>query len=330
MLGSRSPRSRPASPCRPRVALALAGALAALAAGSSAASTGGTGGGTATGGEALPASPAGVRDYWTPERMREARPPGLFVPGGGSAAKRGNARGGNLHQRVHHVERFSQRAHGKVFFSSDGLNYVCSGTAVRSPSESTVWTAGHCAYEPGPLGGPVQNFMFVPGFHHGKRPFGEWPAIRIDATDQWKNSEYVPVVGLGGDIRYDFGAARVAKKGNTTLQERIGARRIAFGRPRDQQYRAFGYPAQQPPREFNGRRLFRCDSEYLGPDNSVNDPKPMKIACDMTGGSSGGGWVAEGRVSSVVSYGYRGQDRRLYGPYQGAAARELFNDIRGG
>jgi hypothetical protein len=50
----------------------------------------------------------------------------------------------------------------------------------------------------------------------------------------------------------------------------------------------------------------------------------------MTGGSSGGGWRPDGGpndgdVISVTSYAYAAKPNRRYGPYQGAAAQNLFD-----
>ena len=48
----------------------------------------------------------------------------------------------------------------------DAGDYACSGTAVRSPSRSLVWTAGHCVFDPGVLGaGYATNWEFVPGYN---------------------------------------------------------------------------------------------------------------------------------------------------------------------
>jgi Ca2+-binding RTX toxin-like protein len=56
----------------------------------------------------------------------------------------------------------------------------------------------------------------------------------------------------------------------------------------------------------------------------------MEIDCDMTGGSSGGGWVIDGQfVNSVTSYGYRRDFDSLFGPYLGTTAENLYQQARG-
>ena len=244
------------------------------------------------------------------------------------AAKRG---GGALHTEVRRTRRFPARTHGKVFFTQGLLDYVCSGTAVRSPSHSLVITAGHCVYETGLGGGYATNWEFVPGYRKGKRPFGEWPApsSKLRTTPGYRDS--VPILEFGGDERYDIGAAVVAKRNGKSLQGVIGARGIAFGKSRAQRYRSYGYPAESPPPEFDGRHLFRCDSGLGGNDPNFGDPKPMWIHCDMTGGSSGGGWVIKKRyLVSVNAYGYNGEPNRMYGPYFGEAARSLYDSMKNG
>ena len=268
-------------------------------------------------------APEEIAAYWTPERMEAAIPVGGWSRGS-EAAPSARARG-SLHSRVRKVKRFPKRTHGKVFFSIGATDYVCSGTVVDAPNRSLVWTAGHCVYEPGLVGGSfATNWEFVPAYRGGHAPFGEWPAVALQTTPQFKDSGTIG--GLGFDPTFDLGAATVARSPRgRPIQRVVGARGIAFNRPARQQYHAFGYPAVQPPAEFTGRRMFRCDSRLTGRDASVGPPASMRIACDMTPGSSGGGWVSKGgNVMSVTSYGYNDDPRSLYGPYMGSAARNLY------
>jgi hypothetical protein len=257
--------------------------------------------------------------------MRDALPIGGPLASAGSAKRRGT-----MARAVSHVRRFPQRTHGKAFLTLDGIDYVCSATAVSAPSHSLVWTAGHCVYEPGVLGGFATNWEFVPAYRDGNSPFGEWAFTKIQSTSQWKNSGglCLPGVSLCGNVSHDFGAVTVEKHGGASLQSTVGARGIAFDYDAHQVYRPFGYPAEAP---FNGERMYRCKSGLLGRDGSAEDPKPMKIACDMTGGSSGGGWVTGGGdVASVVSYGYEGDSKHLYGPYQTNSAHNLYDAVKNG
>jgi hypothetical protein len=286
----------------------------------------------------LAPSPAAIKAYWTRARMRSAQPADTIAPAPLSQPNRRDAaprsaKSPGLHQRVDKTSSYPNRTEGKVFFTlgpPDAGDYACSGTAVRSPSRSLVWTAGHCVYDAGVLGaGYATNWEFVPGYNEGRKPFGEWPASSLATTSQWKGTGVLD----GGDSAFDFGAATVASHNGKLLQNRVGARRIAFNQPRNQVYTAFGYPAERPPPEFDGRHLFRCRSPYRGADRSFGPPAPIRISCDMTAGASGGGWViwrnGSGYVASVTSYGYRNDATHFYGPYQGNAALALYQTAGG-
>ena len=56
----------------------------------------------------------------------------------------------------------------------------------------------------------------------------------------------------------------------------------------------------------------------------------MGIGCDMTGGSSGGGWITTVGgvvgVGSVNSYHYQSLKNVMFGPYQGDVAQALYNE----
>jgi hypothetical protein len=56
----------------------------------------------------------------------------------------------------------------------------------------------------------------------------------------------------------------------------------------------------------------------------------MGIDCDMTGGSSGGGWIAGGGVASVNSYGYTTLPNVMFGPYQGTVSQSLYTQAAAG
>ena len=264
---------------------------------------------------------ADVRAYWTAERMREAIP-ARTLSSQATTAKRG----GTIATRVRHPLRGRKRAHGKVFFRLDGVNYVCSGTNVIAPAENVVWTAAHCMYgSPGASEGYATHWEFVPGYRNGDAPFGEWVATDLAVTPEYRNS-CLPFLDCD-DLAHDFGAANVSKPGGKTLEDRVRGRRLEFNGPRDLTYKAFGYPAESP---FNGQRLYKCKSPWQGNDNNAGNPPPIRIRCDMTGGSSGGGWVADGTARAITSYGYNTQPDNLYGPYQSNSAQQLYNLVKNG
>lgn len=296
---------------------------------------------------------ASVRDYWTKERMREAEPVPLPTPdqrsapagpeAGGSPTyvppagpggpadaeiRRGTAAGGRatvgVATPVLDPAAADMRMHGKVFFrivrGPKPGNYVCSGTAVNSRNRSLVMTAGHCVFDWEDHGGKVTDWAFVPAYNgDDARPYGTWPAKRTATTRQWRRGE---------NLRYDLGAAIVRRNpAGRRLQAVVGARGIGFDQPRRQRYDIFGYPVEGA---FVSTFEYACSSPYRGSDGAGGGgPMPMRASCNMSGGSSGGGWVGGGTLLSVVSYGYGTEPTSLFGPYLSDTAKKLYKRMRG-
>jgi hypothetical protein len=223
---------------------------------------------------------------------------------------------------------YPRRVHGKVFLTLDGTDYECSATVVSSNSHALVWTAAHCLHGADIGVGFAENWMFVPGYRDGARPYGTWTATRLMATAQWQSA---------ANVRYDLGAAVLARDGEGRgIADVVGARGIAFNQSPNQVFEALGYPAGDllpiVPPNFNGERLWSCRSPRTASDNPSGGggPETIEIECDMTAGSSGGGWVIRNEfVNSVTSYGYQFDLNHLYGPYQGSAAEGLYGEASG-
>ena len=226
-------------------------------------------------------SPAEVREYWTPERMAEAKPLDLappvealpdaadlrdLVPVGERRSVRAS-RSNYAATTIDDTTPTGIRTHGKIFGTIPGVSsFVCSGTVVNAPNESTVWTAAHCIYDTDE-DLFATNLLFVPAYDVGAEPFGEWAALDAFVTNFWITS--------GGDSRDDVGAMRmeVKKRSKTRaekrkcnrkktkrkrrrckrklvpepIQDKVGARGIAFNqdsRPHNvQRVRLSGQPA---------------------------------------------------------------------------------------
>lgn len=299
-------------------------------------------------GSVVTQDPAEVRAYWTPKRMREAIPMAAgprarvgradaageptYVVGGPRRSSATGTRGGTVAARADDVSgasaRFPERVHGKVYLTLD-RDYECSGTVVTAPSHALVWTAGHCLHGSDIGLGYAQNWMFVPGYRNGERPYGAWTATSLHTTDGWANES---------NVRLDLGAARTARDPEGRgIEDVVGSRGIAFNQPRDQTFDAFGYPAFDPipiliPPDYDGERLWHCRSPRTANDapSPPSGPETMEINCDMTSGSSGGGWVINNEfVNSVTSYGYELDFGHLYGPYMGKVAEDLYRRAAG-
>jgi hypothetical protein len=253
-------------------------------------------------------SRSSVESYWTSARMQAAKP--AKTRGGDRAQSKKLPLPWTSQEVTTPYTQAPASTHGKVFFTLGGVDYVCSGTALLSGNKSVVWTAGHCVNE-GP-GDFATNWEFVPAYKDGSAPLGVYVADNLFTSSAWGNS---------GDFSYDVGAAVVAPSGGTALTDRVGGRGIAFNYNRSQNYVSYGYPAAPP---FTGERLWTCNSPLQTSDNSAS-PQTMGIGCDMTGGSSGGGWIVGGNLYSVNSYGYSNQPNVMYGPYLDGVAQSVYN-----
>ncbi|MFE2110217.1 trypsin-like serine peptidase [Kitasatospora sp. NPDC059463] len=245
--------------------------------------------------------------------------------------------------------------HGKLFADAPGSgadaaaglsHYQCSATVVADPAHpgksNLVWTAGHCVHQ-GKGGSYYSNISFIPAFNStgalsgGKQaeeaqyaPFGVWNATQAVTSPQWKAEG-----GDGGSpaTHYDFAIIRVQPAdGGKSLEEAVGgALPVWFNAPRDQlSITEFGYPAAPP---YDGMELNRCESGK--PTRLSYDPArpPMlTIGCTMTGGSSGGGWLAvkDGKpalVSNVSVGKHTGDPKFQAGPYLDDVAAGAYDFI---
>ena len=271
-------------------------------------------------GKKVDEDPDSVRAYWTDERMKHARPIERVKPSkppGGGGGGGGDATNSWTSGTVAWSTADAlTRSNGKVFFTDSGANYVCSGTVVSSSGRNLVLTAGHCVHD-----GPGQfhtNWSFVPAYDNGGRPYGTFAATALFTTEDWAAS---------GEFGRDVGVARVstafpAAVGSRGVATNTGSAAAQVGRRRD----AFGYPAAG---KFSGGVLRFCDSFVSRVDTSSN-PDTIAIPCDMTGGSSGGGWVDDqtgsstaGQVVSLNSYGYNGVKNTMFGPVLDAETAEV-------
>jgi hypothetical protein len=255
--------------------------------------------------------------FWTPARMRRARPLAASAAGQG-----GLARGSELPARsdfaaVADPTAPGSRQNGAIFIVVPGGGLGrCSGTAVDAPNLSVVVTAGHCVHEFRHWFD--RDWVFVPGYHDGVRPFGVFAARWLGATRLWV---------ADGSENADVGAAVVGRnERGRRLGAAVGGDRIAFGLPPSQVFDIHGYPVEPP---FDGATQRVCaGTPFLGHDVASflwRGPLNLGLACEVTGGASGGGWTIEGDVlNSVTDYGY-GDDRTTdFGAYFGGAVRALY------
>ncbi|MGK5637573.1 peptidase [Streptomyces sp. URMC 126] len=283
-----------------------------------------------------------VAAFWTPERMRSATPLDITADRAAGHAARPSvtAPGGGRHTTVAPTPVASPRAtaavrsfpqaggpwtgggavvktSGRVFFTMQGRTASCSGDAVTSGNKSTVITAGHCVkYQ----GNWHTNWTFVPGYHDGQTPYGTWAATKTLSTPQWTASE---------DMNNDIGAAVVGPLDGKRLTDVVGGQGLDFNGGYNKRMYSFGFPAASP---YDGTKLVYCSG------NTTKDfllTKDHGLACNMTGGSSGGPWFTSfdeatgtGLQASVNSFGYTFLANTMFGPYFGDVAKALYDQAQ--
>ncbi len=244
--------------------------------------------------------------YWTGDRMRAATPRDLVVtdpprgvgavsapasePGSSPAAAPlavpvdgSNWNGGGI----------VLRRTGVIFFSLGANDYSCSGSIIDDggdPSYSLVLTAGHCAYDL-ETATFASNWVFIPAFDDtpdaancGETTYGCWDARALVVHQGWTSESVLDIPAL----QHDYAIAVVGPVRNGTKQlDSLGAYplKLAGVGPGDTLL-AFGYPAGPP---YDGSQLVYCRDGADIDASSAAGP----LVCDMTGGASGGPWLAE-------------------------------------
>jgi V8-like Glu-specific endopeptidase len=259
--------------------------------------------------------------------MRQARPLEAPAPGRGGLARSSSipTAGQGLEAAASDFAEVADptapgfRQNGAIFIVLPGGfgTARCSGTSVKAPNLSVVFTAGHCVNEGGRRWFN-RDWVFVPGYHDGVRPFGVFVAKWLGATDTWVTN---------GSENGDVGAAVVSRNARgQRLGAAVGGYDIAWNLSPKQVFDVHGYPAAPP---FDGTSQRMCTgTPYLGHDIISflqTGPLNMALSCEVTGGASGGGWTIHGDVlNGVTNYGYPDDPTTDFGAYFGKAVGALY------
>jgi V8-like Glu-specific endopeptidase len=251
-----------------------------------------------------------VNDYWTPERMRNARP----LDGTGAAAGEPTATASYAAVPDPTIPPFA--VNGRIFVRQGGRTGYCSGTAINSPTRQLVLTAAHCVNS-GPVDGTRFSFWsaymeFVPAFSGGQAPFGAFVAQRtkVYALTPWVKRGN-PNFDMGAFLTYPNAAAQ-------NVADAVGGGvGVALDLSRRQQFQTFGYPGRIG-------YLQQCDSPFVGSDRNtyrLGGKPTMSIRCHWAPGASGGGWLIDGgtMINGLISYGLRGDRIHTFSPYFSSA-----------
>jgi hypothetical protein len=220
---------------------------------------------------------------------------------------------------------------GAIFFTNNGVNYVCSGTSVAgvngSSDENEVWTAGHCVANTEGGNQWDSSAIFIPGYNGAVSnfdPYGEFVAYDLETTSAWFNSY---------DFSVDEGAMLVGYSTKAPRQDRIlgnlvGWDGFAWNWGTDEQFVTFGYPAASP---YNGESMIEDIAASAVLDTGIGGAgsPPIGIGSPLTGGSSGGAWNVDwsdsgpGYINGHNDYKYSSQPLAMYSPYQDTLANTV-------
>lgn len=280
---------------------------------------------------------AEVLAYWTPARMKAAIPRDftfdavrgyqpLAKPGGGGKVTGASWTGGGK----------MLTATGRALFTMQGVDYICSGSIVTdgSAGRSVVSTAGHCVVEND--GTFASNWIFIPEFDSApsydctKAKWGCWVADALYADTLFASAGSFNTQAVTHD--WAFAVVASGGKDGSQLDDPVrGSFAIQYSSSLlGQTLGAFGYPAAG---KYRGNDLVYCKGP-LGTDANTGNAT-WSMACDMTGGSSGGPWVqgdasnwADAKLSSVNSYGYSGV-KSMFGPKFTSGTQAVFDAADG-
>jgi hypothetical protein len=207
---------------------------------------------------------------------------------------------------------------GALFSSAGGAlgGHFCSASVVDSPGHDLLVTAAHCAVSAG--SGRARNGMvFIPGYHDGAKPYGQWSVSRVTTDVRWSRQ---------GNPDYDVAFLTTrpgAGAGGRRIQDAVGSEAIGFGTSRGAAAVAVGYPrrTERPVHCGNGLRArgatqleFDCPGLPGGTSGS-----PLLTGVGPTGAGRGTvvgviGGYQEGGLTDDISY----------SPYFGAAIAAVY------
>ncbi|WP_433183125.1 trypsin-like peptidase domain-containing protein [Actinoallomurus sp. CA-150999] len=208
---------------------------------------------------------------------------------------------------------------GKVFFTINGGDYVCSAGTIAGANRDLVITAGHCVQDA--AGAWARNWLYVPGYDQGRRPYGAFTARHLFVPTAWSGRH---------DENNDVAIVALAAAGARHVADVVGAQTVAFDQPRGAVVYGFGYPTGG---HYDGERLAYCSGRTYPDRHRLTQDQGLR--CDMSEGASGGPWLAgfdpvtgRGVVTSVNSFKYSDDPATMYGPYFDAAVRRVYEQAQ--
>jgi V8-like Glu-specific endopeptidase len=177
---------------------------------------------------------------------------------------------------------------------ADG-NHLCTASVVSSKRRDLLVTAAHC------LDDGTDGLVFVPGYHDGAEPYGEWPVTGAVTGDRWTDD-----TDEDADVAFAVAGPAVGAAdgpadepaGGARIQDVVGAYALGVAGTPGSAVTVTGYPSD------SGTPITCTNAAgtYTG--------RQWVIACPgYSGGTSGSPWVtADGTVIGAIGGYERGGD----------------------
>jgi len=255
-----------------------------------------------------------IVDYWTPERMASAKPMDLLTVNNNAMPSFNNHQKNNGVKKIlapsalpTSTRNLSPSTAGKVYFTMNGGNYLCSGSVVNAPNRDFVVTAGHCMFDYETQSWATR-WAFVPQYSQGSRPLGTFAGRQIVTLNGWASNQ---------DYNYDVGIVLVnPNEHGEHIQDVTGGLSLAIN-PSHEMTHSFGYPVNMQ----SGETVSNCIGTSFTPVEYSSFFSGRGLRCDMTGGASGGPWIQGydanthlGQQCSVNSFIITNNPGYIYGP----------------
>jgi hypothetical protein len=231
--------------------------------------------------------------YWTPARIANAKP--APIPSVKSAATPNPDGVPNAVPGRPGKSRGVYETTGRLLFTANGGDWICSATVVASNNASVIATARHCGFNDGGT-----NFRFAPSYNAGNAPYGWW---------DWRTAGWA----TGGDgITNDLAFIVLNTQNGRRVGDVVGTNGIGFNFAVNTYAYIVGIPAATDQR-------LRCEGNaYTGPAGQ----QLMDNCNGMSGGASGGSWSQQWQ-----SAGWSYQTGTFFGSYGAAAAGSYYGTL---
>ncbi|MCQ4082429.1 trypsin-like peptidase domain-containing protein [Streptomyces sp. RB6PN25] len=191
-----------------------------------------------------------------------------------SAAALTSSSGLGISHTIHDTKPYAMN--GAIFRGSvSGGDHFCSAGVVDSEGKDLIVTAAHC------VSGGTTGLYFVPGYHDGQAPYGEWSLGRTTTDTRWDSDQ---------DQDLDVAFVSVQPLDGREIQDVVGGYKLGVDQSMTQMVRITGYPGDADAPITCANRTTAYDGHQL------------RIDCTAyTGGTSGSPWVTgHGEVIGVI------------------------------